>query len=590
MLSTQLTIPEWLGKGIKPNHRGSRMDKYIYGADTETVHGKPNSLQFYSEDVACDDIFFVDEKTACKKFLAWCGSRRRNCMHVVYVHVLEFDLIELLWGAHAKLVADGSEFNFRVGNWHIHGVYGTPTFARISNGHDRTIMLIDSFSFYRGSLDAAAKIFCPSLPKLKRPADIGEVRYSSVDAGFVAYAMRDAVIAYHIGRAIEAMHQEYDLQQCVSVADMASRIFRHKFLTYTIPQPPRDIIECALLAYHGGKNNVSSFGSSGWHVGVTSLDIKSAYPHAMRNMPAFSNVKLYRRYAAKAVRSVPEFGVYYVTGHVAKCEWPSVFSHGFKPLAGDINRIAMHGYELNESLRSGEMRATKIRGWCYDAEKDHQAPALRAFVDDFFAKKETAKDKGMRQWYKFTLNSISGKFIQTRKRGTCAYTDIDAEKTVNASELVAGGMFHPFIAAGITAHTRARIHGLEHKYKALHTATDGIFTKAPCEKIGKSSSLGALSIEAKGDLLLIRNKCYILYTKDGEIKSRAFKGKRIGKYAKHGFQGTVYDLERLIATGRRKYTVNKPWRLREAMKRKLTPNLFTKRDYTLKIGPLTVQK
>lgn len=588
MLSTQLIIPEWLNAGIRPNHRGSRLDKYVYGADSETVKGKPNSLQFYSEDCVCDDIYFVDEKSASKTFLRWCGARKRNALHVVYVHNLAFDLVEFLWGHHKKLVSDGSEFDFRIADAHIHGVYGSPTFASIALGKDRRIVLIDSFSFYRSSLDAAAKIFCPSLPKLSRPKSLGEIRYTARDKGFSRYAMRDAVIAYHLGRAIETMHQEYDLQQCVSVADMAARIFRHSFLTYTIPQPPRDVIECALLSYHGGKNNLAA--TPGWYSNVTSLDIKSAYPHAMREMPAFSNAKLYRRYAAKRVGHVPEYGVYYVTGRVRDCQWPSVFSHGFKALTGSIDRVAMHGVEVNEAMRSGELSATKIRGWYYDHEKDHQAPALRAFVDDFFEKKESVKDKGMRQWFKFTLNSISGKFIQTRKRGTCAYTDIDADKTVNASELIAGGMFHPFIASGITAHTRARIHTLEHKYKALHTATDGIFTQQRCN-LKNDSRLGALSVEARGDLLLVRNKCYVLYTDKptaDSFPSKAFEGKHIAKAAKHGFQGSVYDLERLIATGKRKYTVNRPHRLKEAINRGLTPNEFLKREYTLKVGPISV--
>jgi hypothetical protein len=564
------------------------MDKYVYGGDTETVKGKPNSLQFYSEDVACDDIFFVDEKSASKTFLRWCMARRRNALHVVYVHNLAFDLVEFLWGSHKRLVSDGSEFNFHVSGAHIHGVYGTPTFASISVGKDRRVLLIDSFSFYRSSLENAAQIFCPGLPKLSRPKDLGGIRRTARDKSFVKYAMRDAVIAYHLGRAIEAMHQEYDLQQCVSVADMASRIFRHAFLTYTIPQPTRDVIECALLAYHGGKNNLAA--KPGWHTGVKSLDIKSAYPHAMREMPAFSNEKLYRRYRAKRVRQVPDYGVFYVTGRVDPCKWPSVFSHGFKSINGDVEGIAMHGFELNESMRAGEMHVSKIRGWVYDHERDHQAPALRAFVDDFFLKKETTKDKGMRQWFKFTLNAISGKFIQTRKRGTCAYTDIDADKTVNASELIAGGMFHPFIAAGITAHTRARIHRLEHQYKALHTATDGIFTQSRVN-LKNSSALGALSLEAEGDLLLIRNKCYVLYTDKAtpdSYPSKAFEGKHIAKAAKHGFQGSVHDLERLIATGQRKYTVNRPHRLKEALKRGLTPNEFQRREYSLKVGPISV--
>lgn len=592
MLSTRLVIPRHLVDGIKPNDRGARVDKIIYGADSETVHGVPNSLQFYSEDVVCEDIFFVNDTSSRRRFIQWCDKRRRNCQHVVYVHVLDFDLVSFLWGQHAKLNTASGDFNFTVGRWTIRGVYGSPTFCRLSDGAHTSIYFVDSFSFFRGSLAKAAKIFCPNLPKLPRLAGLGERRFTSRDNVFCAYAMRDAEIAYHIGKAIEGLHQEYDLQQCYSVAHLAERIFRHRFLGYTIPQPSRDCIEAALLSYHGGKNNVTV--AAGWYDGVRSLDISSAYPHAMHEMPAFSNPRAYKRIrirvsATRAVSLAYPYGVYRLRGTVANCAWPSLFSHGFKSLRGAIEGVYVSGFELAESLRAGEFTPKgTISGWIYDTDKDPQAPAMRAFVDDFYAKKERETDKVLKYMYKLILNSISGKFIQTRKRGVCAFTDIDAGVTVSAAELEAGGMFHPFIASSITAHTRARIHRLEHQYSAIHTATDGIFTQSNA-KLPRESGLGALTQDHAGTLLLIRNKCYVLYTDERtDTKSAAFKGKYIAKEARHGFQGKVADLERLIATGRRTYTVNKPWRLKEALKRGKTPNEFREQSYTLKVGPLPI--
>lgn len=587
MLSTRLTIPGHLSDGIKPNERGSRVDKIIYGADSETVRGEPNSLQFYSEDVACNDILFCDGKSARKRFIEWCDKRRKNCQHVVYVHVLDFDLVSFLWGMHDKLNTSIGDFNFTVGGWTARGVYGSPTFMRLSDGRHTTIFFIDSFSFFRGSLAKAAQVFCPNLPKLPRLAGLGERRFTARDNVFCAYAMRDAEIAYHIGKAIERLHQEYDLQQCYSVAHLAERIFRHRYLTYTIPQPSRDCIEAALLSYHGGKNNVTV--PAGWYSNVRSLDISSAYPHAMSEMPAFSSDKLYRRVriARANADNVHRYGVFRIRGRVADCAWPSLFSHGFKPLREHVEGVYVQGYELREALASGEFKPDgTVSGWIYDAERDIQAPAMRAFVEDFYQKKEREKDRVLRYMYKLILNCISGKFIQTRKRGTCAFTDIDAGVTVNASELEAGGMFHPFIASAITAHTRARIHRLEHQYRAIHTATDGLFTQSG-KRLPDTNGLGALTQDYEGTLLLVRNKCYILYTdEETDSPSRAFEGKFIAKEARHGFQGSVFDLERLIATGKRAYTINKPWRLREALKRGKTPNEFTERTYTLKVGPI----
>lgn len=565
------------------------MDKLIYGGDTETCRGKPMTLQFYSEDVACSDIYWVNEKNAADVTIKWCSQRRRNVQHVVYVHNLGFDLPEFFWGYHQQLIApDGIDFH--IGHWHITGVYGTPTFCRVSNGHDITVLFIDSYSFFRESLGNWAAKNLAHLPKLPRPNHLGEKKFTRRDAKFVDYAMRDAEIDYHMGRQIERLHSEFDLQQCLSVADMSARIFKHKYLSYTIPQPGRDVIEASLLSYHGGKNNITV--ESGWYENVTSLDIKSAYPKALHDFPAFSNEKLYKRYKGGRVKSVPDFGVYCISGVVASCSWPVIFSHGFKPLAGEINQVWVQGYEVNEALRSGEFKAQKIVGTYYDADRDHQAPAFRFFIEDIFARKEAATDPVMREMYKLIANSASGKLIQTRKRGTQAFTDIDAEVTVNASELIAGGLFHPFIASATTAHTRAHIHRLEHQHKALHTATDGIMSQSrKAKSVGRG--LGAVTLEAKGaTLMLLRNKTYILYGDDPTSKSfpsKHFKGKQILKYALHGFQGSVHELERLVATNTRKYTVNRPNRLKESLKRGLTPNDFVKRQMLLRVPPLRVR-
>ncbi|MDW8259204.1 MAG: hypothetical protein RML32_07145, partial [Gammaproteobacteria bacterium] len=194
--------------------------------------------------------------------------------------------------------------------------------------------------------------------------------------------------------------------------------------------------------------------------------------------------------------------------------------------------------------------------------------------------------KGKRSMYKFILNSLSGKFIQTRKRKKVTHVDIESGRVSEANELVAGGMFHPFIAQAITGHTRARIHRLEHRYRAIHTATDGIFTQQQAHSEGEG--LGSLVCEARGDLLLLRNKLYILYSDEGKTASAVFEGKKIVKAALHGFAGSVADLERLIVTNRRKYSVRRVNRLRESLRRGLNPNEFTQRDFVLKVGRLPV--
>lgn len=589
MIVGELTIPEYIRSGIKPNDRGGRLDRVIIGGDTETVEGEPNTIQFYSEDVAMDTIFFVNNKSSLKTFVKWMDSLKSKAEYVVYIHNLKFDLVELLYGSHEKLVEDHGEFAFDVGDWKCHGVYGTPTFARFTKDKCSTVMLIDSHSFFRGSLAEASKLFCPDLPKLARPRDLGKVRITSRDTSKIAYAMRDAEIDYHIGRSIESLHQEFDLKQCVSVADLAARIFRHRFLTYTIPQPDDNIIGMALDAYHGGKNG--TYVKAGWYLGTTGLDIKSAYPKAMHDLPSMENAKLYKRFKkAKNVRSVPDLGVYTVSGVVKDTRYKSLFDHDFSPLTGAFSDVNIQGFDLNEALRSGELKASSISGYFYDAEKDHGSPAMREFVRDFYKRKETEVDPVKRYMYKTVMNSVYGKFIQTRKKSRITYHNIDSEKSGESYDVVAGGMFHPFIAAAITAQPRAIMHRMEHKYRAIHTATDGMFTQAKGPFPKATGKLGSFEKDSAGDLLLIRNKLYILYGKESPktFPSHAFAGKHILKFAKHGFQGSVYDLERLIATNTRKYKADHVNQLRESVNRGLQVNKFVKRDFTLKVGALEV--
>lgn len=571
------------------------MDVLIYGADTETLDGEPMTLQFFSADTDCSDLFFVNAKNATTKFMQWINKLPRHCLNVIYCHNLDFDLPEFLWGVKEKLISAGGSFEFEIGEWKLSGVYGQPTFCNLSNRQsNKRVLIVDSFSWYTGSLANAAKAFCPDLPKLKRPEGLGEKEFTSKDTDFCAYAMRDAEVAYYIGKSIQRLVQEFDIKQPVSRADMAAKIFRHHFLQHTILQPTKSCILGALKSYHGGKNNVVKGHAPFWHVGVTGMDISSAYPYAMSLLPSFS-YDAYKIFPlAKTAKEVPDLGVYLVSGKTENCDWPVIFDHAFNPIQGRFADIWVQGYELNEALRSGELKISKIRGYYYQAERDNRPSPFKSFIDDFYNRKESEPDAVLRYNYKIILNSVYGKFIQTRKNQRVSYTNVDTGETDEALTVQAGGMFNPFIASAITAHTRAYIHQLEHKHKAIHTATDGIYTyeKKPKKVLHspKKKGLGEFKIEAQGDLVLFRNKCYILYgdKKDSAMASMYFPGKHIVKYAKHGFQGSIFELERLLASESRHYKVARPNRLKESLKRGLPVNKFVERDYTLKIGPVRV--
>ncbi len=219
MIYTSLYLPKWMREGIKQNDRGSSMRKYLYGGDTETIRGAPLTFQFYSEDYACDDILWIDDPIHASRILTkWCKKLPAKAQHIIYVHNLNFDMVSFFWDVKDQLVeAPSGEFDFHIHGWHVTGVYGAPTFARLTDGH-RTVYFVDSYSYYRASLAKAAEVFCPSLPKLTMPEGLGTKRFTKYDDAFCEYAMRDSVVAYHIGVALEALHNEFDLVQTVVVA------------------------------------------------------------------------------------------------------------------------------------------------------------------------------------------------------------------------------------------------------------------------------------------------------------------------------------------------------------------------------------
>ena len=572
------------------------MRKFVWGADSETYEGKPHTLQFYSEDfdAAPEHCIWTDETSAVAAFFDWVSYLPTKSLHIVYCHNLQFDLPEFFWDYHQELI--GGEFEFHpFGDWKVSGVYGRPTFAKVySRSKQIHILIVDSFAWFSGSLAQAADLFCPDLPKLTRPKHLGSKLFPMNDEEFYKYAMRDAEVAYHIGKHVQAMIEELDIMQPVSLADMAAKTFRRNFVEEPIVQTGSHVIDIALKSYHGGKNNVITGGAPAWHMGVTALDISSAYPYAMAQLPSMTKKRCYRRYKLHRghVKSVPDLGVYVVSGTVADCEWPSIFNHSFKPVFGEFKNICLQGYELNEAIRSGELKVTRLRGTYYDADKDGAPSAFAGYVNEFYNKKQTARAPIERHMYKILLNSAYGKFIQTIKKTPAIFTDADTGETVESGEAIAGPMFHPFIASAITAHTRAYMHQLEHAHEAIHTATDGIYTKRKRKvtvPFSSNKGLGALEVEGKGDLLLLRNKCYILYGEPGTgFPSKAFANKDVIKFAKHGFQGSLEQLERLVVENRRKYTAERPNRLKESIKRGLDVNKFEKREYVLKIGDVKI--
>ena len=566
----------------------------IIGFDTETMEGPPITAQFYSEQMpSINACLFVTGGNVTQECLRHLAKHCKFGEFVVYGHNLKFDMLSLFYPFAADLVRkkDGA-FGFTYDRWTIEGIYGTPTFCRMRKG-DACITIVDSFGWFRSSLAKAARLVCPGLPKLPMPKGLGSKMFDDDDMEFIEYAMRDAEVAYHIGVAIDEIHQQFELRQSISVANMAANIFQQHYIDETAPiynTGPR-ILAGARASYHGGKNNLYPGAAPAWHSHIDAWDLSSAYPHAMTQLPAFSKPKLYiaARVFGRKTQQVPDFGVYQISGRVEECHWPALFEssqRAMKPLRDKFENQWVTGFELNEALVADEVILSKCVGHIYDADKDPVTEtAMQRYVQDFYAMKSEATNPVHRFLYKVLMNSLYGKFIQQ--------TDVEDEE--GHIHRKPGPLYHPFIASLITGHTRAVMHKLEHYTQAIHTATDGIFCGANNSPkdghfpFAPAEGLGAIESEGKDmELCLLRNKCYLLYSdQPGEgFKSFVRPDRYVAKYATHGMQGGPKILEELVMHNRRKYTVEKPNTLRISIRQGRVPNKFEKRTLFLKVPPI----
>ena len=138
----------------------------VIGFDTETMEGPPITVQFYSEQLPrINACIFVTEGNVLDKTLRHIAKHCKGGDYVIYGHNLKFDLLSIFYPVKRELVKKRGEFEFTHRDWHIEGIYGTPTFCRLRRG-DTQVFIIDGFSWFRTSLARLAELICPHLPKL----------------------------------------------------------------------------------------------------------------------------------------------------------------------------------------------------------------------------------------------------------------------------------------------------------------------------------------------------------------------------------------------------------------------------------------
>jgi hypothetical protein len=510
-----------------------RVSPRVVAFDTETCLGRPFALGV-SDEHEIVHCWATRRRQALLRLLDELWRMSMKGKHdgkglVAAAHFLRFDLTVMVvdyLGPQWRKHFDRERFTLRLRHATIDGHVGQPAFATVRFDNHQSVTLLDTASYFVMSLNRAAQMVGVTEQKLGKPDGLG---YKVIPLDVIRpYLQRDVSMCLAVAKQIVSWWSEWKIRPAVSAPHFASRVFRHAFVKRAWVDVPSSVEQKALLAYHGGKNGF--YGKPGWYRKVYSYDIRSAYSWAMTQIPDMTRGE----WRWSKTRRNRNFGFLTVSGETPSMQrYPVFFTHDFQPIGPSekISNLTVTGMEYDTMLvlyPSTKLTILSAVTWHPDIrEPSDLACYARAMWSRRLAARK-AKHKTEEELYKLLANSLYGKFI-------ARVEDEDGFRK--------GEIFYAPVAAWITGLVRSRITRLEHAADALHTSTDGFLCTKRLPKRMLGENMGAVKLVNEGPLVIVRNKCYLHFKKDGTLDHAAL----------HGFQGRPVDLWRLIQTGRTTY-------------------------------------
>jgi hypothetical protein len=283
------------------------------------------------------------------------------------------------------------------------------------------------------------------------------------------------------------------------------------------------VLNASACAYFGGR--FESYYTGRYESPVYSYDIRSAYPHALRNIPSLRGGH-FRRWN-RGERPI-DFALYRVRYDFRGPDKAMLgFPHPF-PYRDRQNRVFYPphvegwywGVELLAALTYFPESITISEGWVFESAQEIGSPSPFAFVEQLYEQRARwkAERNGAQLAAKLALNSLYGKLAQRVGWNT---------------ETRQPPRWHQLEYAGfITATCRAMIYRamMQSPADVIAVETDGIYSRVPLD-LPLGTGLGQWEEELYTEIIYVQSGVYWTRGQDGTVNKAKVRGFGSGSFS-----------------------------------------------------------
>lgn len=394
---------------------------------------------------------------------------------------------------------------FRPSKWFSVTRYGL-NYDRKRNPHDKTtVRIYDLFGFFAKSFVTAYEELVGPIPSVVREGKEQRGSFSTQDNAYIlTYWQAEIRLLQDLAEELRRRLYGAGLRitQWHGPGALASYALRQNGIKQHMAECPDEVREAARYAYAGGRFEMFKLGRT--QGPIYSVDINSAYPYGITQLPSLANGVWQR--ATLPMRRIAKFGVYRVrlnprfSGSFIE-RAPGPLFH--RDSLGNISfPWVLDGWywspEVRNLVRLDAGRYSIVDGWEYVGGRVPGEPLPFAWVADMYEKRREWKRAGLGSQLalKLCMNSLYGKMAQR--------VGWDEEKRRAPA-------WHQLEWAGwVTSNTRAMLWDLLSRIpfsRILAVETDGLYTTMSPGELGiqDSSELGGWEVTTYDEILYVQS-------------------------------------------------------------------------------------